>query len=47
METIEKSKEKKGKVKKIYGSKKVSDLSKIYGWLKGKIFYDEAIFNLG
>ena len=37
------------KQKKTKTAKKLqySDLSKIYGVLEGKIFYDESIFNLG
>jgi len=45
METAVKTeKPKKSKVEKKL---QYSDLSKIYGVLKGKIFYDESIFNFG
>jgi len=42
--TVETEKPKKNKTTKKL---QYSDLSKIYGVLEGKIFYDEAIFNFG
>ena len=48
METITKQKtQRKGSSTKEMPERKGSDLTKIYGIGKGKIFYDESIFNLG
>jgi len=45
METT--TKPKKASSKKGMPERKGSDLSKIFGIGKGKIFYDDSIFNLG
>jgi len=46
METVTKSRTKTIRRKKV-AEKPNNSLAAIFGMLKGKIFYDDAIFNLG
>jgi hypothetical protein len=48
MEPVAKPKvQKKATFNKGMPERKGSDLTKIFGWGKGKISYDESIFNFG